>query len=502
MNTEILTCDTNKSTTHDIASTWCQPTPLAQVTTAEIKYPMDALPAILQKAVGAYHQYGQQPLSLITNSAIANISLACQSQANVARDQYLTSPVSLYFLTCGSSGERKSAVDTVFSRACRQWEQNLRQKRASEITAATLLHETWKMERDAVASQIKRAMLNNEGTKYLKSELASLLQEKPEVPLQPMLYFEDSTQEALASDLAHGWPSASLWSDEAAIVLGSHSMQSNPTRFVALLNRCWDGKALSVQRKTSDNFILENRRLTMNLMMQPLLLQKLANQAQGICRQSGFLARCLIAYPPSTMGHRFYQEPPSSLDGLETYEQHITDCLNYSEHLTREGCINLPTLHFSPAAKHIWITFFNQVETGLKPQGIWCDIKDFASKAAENAARLAALFHLFNGTEGDIQTESTEQAIAIIQWHLEETRRLLAPFADESPYSDAEKLMRWLKSKELQQTTPRAIQQSSPIRQKIQRDNALSVLIEHQWVRLINRGNQTIVEINPNVLTD
>lgn len=107
MNTEILTCDTNKSTTHDIASTWCQPTPLAQVTTAEINYPMDALPSVLQKAVGAYHQYGQQPLSLITNSAIANISLACQSQANVARDHYLTSPVSLYFLTCGSSGERK-----------------------------------------------------------------------------------------------------------------------------------------------------------------------------------------------------------------------------------------------------------------------------------------------------------------------------------------------------------------------------------------------------------
>ncbi|MDA9271948.1 hypothetical protein N9Q05_01010 [bacterium] len=62
--------------------------------------------------------------------------------------------------------------------------------------------------------------------------------------------------------------------------------------------------------------------------------------------------------------------------------------------------------------------------------------------------------------------------------------------------------MKWLKSKELQQTTPRAIQQSSPIRQKIQRDNALSVLIEHQWVRFISRDNQTIVEINPNVLTD
>ena len=499
ISTDIAVCDKPTDATHEVVHAWHQPTPLAQISMPEIDYPIDALPSILQKAVMAYHQYGQQPLSLIANSALANISLACQSQANVARDHYLTSPVSLYFLTCGLSGERKSAVDSVFSRACRQWEQAIRKQRAPDIMAATHLHETWKMERNAVTAQLKRAMIHNENTEYLKDELADMMQEEPEIPLQPMIYFEDSTQEALAHDLALGWPSASLWSDEAAIVLGSHSMQSNPTRFVALLNRSWDGKALSVQRKTQDNFILENRRLTINLMMKPLLLQKLASQAQGICRQSGFLARCLIAYPPSTMGQRFYREPPKTLDGLDVYEKHITDCLHYSQDLTREGCINLPTLFFSPAAKHLWVTFFNQVETGLKSQGIWHDINDFASKAAENAARLAALFHLFSGATGDIQAESIEQAIAIIQWHLQETRRLLAPFPAETQYADAEKLMNWLLLKKLRETTPRAIQQSSPIRQRVRRDNAISVLVEHHWVRLIHRDNQTMIEVNPNV---
>ena len=264
ISTDIAVCDKPADAKHEVVDTWHQPTPLAQISMPEIDYPIDALPSILQKAVMAYHQYGQQPLSLIANSALANISLACQSQANVARDHYLTSPVSLYFLTCGLSGERKSAVDSVFSRACRQWEQAIRKQRAPDIMAATHLHETWKMERNAVTAQLKRAMIHNENTEYLKDELADMMQDEPEIPLQPMIYFEDSTQEALAHDLALGWPSASLWSDEAAIVLGSHSMQSNPTRFVALLNRSWDGKALSVQRKTQDNFILENRRLTIN----------------------------------------------------------------------------------------------------------------------------------------------------------------------------------------------------------------------------------------------
>lgn len=500
---DITVCDNAVNSAHEVITTWRQPTPLTQGSTPEIKYPIDALPPLLQKAVIAYHQYGQQPLSLIANSALANISLACQSLANVARDHYLVSPISLYFLTCGSSGERKSAVDSVFSRACRQWEQNIRKKRASDIMTATMLHNTWRMEHQAFSTKIKRALLTNEPTETLQALLAIHVQEEPEIPIQPMLYFEDSTQEALASDLAMGWPSASLWSDEAAIVLGSHSMQNNPTRFVALLNRTWDGKSLSVQRKNSDNFILENRRLTINLMMQPLFLQKLANQAKGVCRQSGFLARCLMAYPPSTMGQRLYREPPKSLEGLEEYEKHITDCLNYSESLTRDGCINLPTLLFSPTAKKIWISYFNQIETGLKPvHGQWTDIKDFASKAAENAARLAALFHLFNGAQGDIQAESIEQAISIIQWHLEEARRLLAPFPAETQFEDAEKLMNWLLSKRLRQTTPRAIQQSSPLRQRERRDSALSVLIEHHWVRLVNRDNQTMIEVNPNVFLD
>jgi hypothetical protein len=43
---------------------------------------------------------------------------------------------------------------------------------------------------------------------------------EPEIPLLPTLYFEDVTQEALAHSLAHGWPSASLWSDEAGIIIG------------------------------------------------------------------------------------------------------------------------------------------------------------------------------------------------------------------------------------------------------------------------------------------
>lgn len=490
-----------ESTTHEKKSQhpldWQPPIPLVQALAAESPYPIDALPSGLQQAVATYQRYGQQPMALVACTALANLSLACQSLANVARDRYLISPVSLYFLVVASSGERKSAADNVFSNAVRQWELTIRKQREPELLSALTQHKAWQLERDALFTQIKRAAYNNQDSSDYKQLLDELIQQEPEIPIQPTLYFEDCTQEALALHLAHGWPSASLWSDEAGIVLGNHSMQSNPTRFVALLNRLWEGKAFTTHRKSSQSFIIEHRRLTLNLMMQPLLLRQMLTQATGISRQSGFLARCLLAYPPTSMGQRFYQEPSQSIEGLSVYEQRIIECLNESRQLSQAGCLGLPTLMLSPKAKQAWVQFFNGLEAGLKPQGQWTGVRDFASKAAENSARLAALFHLFEGRSGDISLEPLEQAMAVISWHLQETRTLLEPLPTNPALENARKLLDWLLAREPQATTPREILQYSPFRSKAQRDSALEILIEYQHVRLVKTGNKTLIGINP-----
>jgi hypothetical protein len=231
-------------------------------------------------------------------------------------------------------------------------------------------------------------------------------------------------------------------------------------------------------------------------MMQPLLLDQMISQATGISRQSGFLARCLLAYPDSTMGTRFYQDPPAQLEGLNEYEQRIKECLDQSQRLNQTGCINLPILKMSSQAKHSWIQFFNSIEAGLNAQGQWIEIKDFASKAAENSVRLAALFHLFSGKTGDISVEHIEQAITLMNWYLFEARRLLEPQSTQPNLDDARKLLVWLLEQRPQTTTPRDILQFGPLRNKVQRDNALETLIEHQYIRLVKTGNKTRIDMN------
>ena len=490
----------NTIDTHIEQVNWPYPKPLLNDIDDTLPYPIEAFPLDLRNIITKYHQYGRQPISLIAGSLLANISLACQSMANVARDKYLKSPVSLYFLMVASSGERKSAIDNLFSKPVRSWEKAFRQKRESEVKTAMALHHAWQMERDGLLSQIKRCSFSGEDAEHLKLQLAFLIDQEPEIPLLPTLYFEDATQEALAVHLANGWPSASLWSDEAGIVLGSHSMQSNPTRFVALLNRLWDGKTFTAHRKTSQSFMIQNRRLTLNLMMQPLLLEQLGGQSIGIHRQSGFLARCLMAYPKSSMGNRFYQEPPDDFSYLESLENRLQDCLDVSKKLTQAGCINLPTLHMSVEAKKHWVHFFNETESGVSHHGQWSNIKDFASKAPENVVRLAALFHLYSGNEGDINSEHMEQAIAIISWHLFETRRIFSMRSEKEEILEAQRLLDWLIAHDKHQTTPREIQQFSPIRDKETRDEALELLANHNYIRINKHNQKTMVELNPHAM--
>lgn len=83
-------------------------------------------------------------------------------------------------------------------------------------------------------------------------------------------------------------------------------------------------------------------------------------------------------------------------------------------------------LSFTPAAKAAWIAFHDAIEAELKSGGELYDVRDVASKTADNAARLAVLFHGFtNGIGGAVDVDSFDGASSIAAWHLSESRRFL-----------------------------------------------------------------------------
>ena len=97
-------------------ATWSTPVPLVGQIEREA-YPLDALPPAIRGAVEEVQDAVQAPAEMVASSALAVVSLAAQSLADVSRSKTLPGPSSLYFLTVAESGDRKSTVDRLMGRA-------------------------------------------------------------------------------------------------------------------------------------------------------------------------------------------------------------------------------------------------------------------------------------------------------------------------------------------------------------------------------------------------
>jgi putative DNA primase/helicase len=131
-------------------------------------------------------------------------------------------------------------------------------------------------------------------------------------------------------------------------------------------------------------------------------------------------------------------------------------------------------------------------------------VKDVASKAADNAARLAALFHLFAGQGPAIGPESFEGASRIVAWHLSESRRFFGEMALPAELADAVRLDAWLvdycRRNRTHMVSTREAQQYGPVRDKGRQDTALNVLEEFARVRQGNEARRKFVRVNPALL--
>ena len=81
-------------------------------------------------------------------------------------------------------------------------------------------------------------------------------------------------------------------------------------------------------------------------------------------------------------------------------------------------------LELSAEARSNWLNFYNNVEADMATGSFLCDIRDAASKIAETAVRISALFHFFEGRSGQIQADTFEQARQLSSWYLCEFKRI------------------------------------------------------------------------------
>jgi putative DNA primase/helicase len=463
---------------------WPEPEPFNVVKPAK-PFPIAALPPTIRLAVIETQLLTQAPVEMVVASAWSAASLAAQGHADVARDASLVGPIGIYNITIGLSGERKSAIDNKLWSGCRNAADSIHQLREQEIALAVARIKIWEGKRDALQKELTRlikggppaptwvtafhaAQAQIPGTppagrpsqqamiSFLEAQLIAHHTNKPPVPKSADLLHADDTSEALVESLAAGWPVAALAEAEGGVVFGGVAMHKERVmQTFASWNVLWDGGRITHKRTSVESRRVRDVRLTINLMIQPAILERVINDNAGLIRDIGLQSRFLFCYPASTMGGRPYQPPVQTPQAIIDFNSRCFSLLvsvPLPHPVTATGAIDTtrvkpPVLPLSTAAHAGWVAYYNRIERDLIGQ--FDDIKDVASKAAEQAARLAAIFWVFENNRAPVPGDEIPEptmfsAIVVAAWFLRETQRVLQAFSRSEVERRAEELLAWL----------------------------------------------------------
>jgi putative DNA primase/helicase len=488
------------------ADDWPELQPLV-VQTDPQEYPLDALPDAVRCAVQEVAGFVKAPIPLIATSALAALSLAIQAHTDVERAEKLSGPCGLFLLAIADSGERKSTCDGFFTRAIRDYEARQQEAAKPLITAHKSEHDAWEAQRSGLKEKIKALAKDGKPSATQVWELHDLDQDEPRPPRVPRLVYGDATPEALTYALAKQWPSGGVISSEAGSVFGGHGMGADSVmRNLAALNQLWDGATLPVERRSSESFTVRGARLTMALQVQEATIRTFFANTKGLARGTGFLARFLVAWPASTQGTRNFTEAPANWPALSNFNSRLTLILNRPAPIDDDGALIPAMLTLAPDAKAAWIEFHNAIESELSTGRELHDVRDVASKTADNAARLAALFHTFTGSIGPIDIEAMEAAARVTLWHLTEAKRFLGELAMPAELVNPARLEKWLiencKRESTEKVPTRDVQRMGPVglRDKVTLTAAVQELAELGRARLVQDGKKRLIQIRPELL--
>jgi putative DNA primase/helicase len=482
----------------NLAGKYETPVPL-RTSLGAAPYPLNALPSLIKEAIYEAEESCKAPMALIAASALSAISAAVQGLVSVQRSEGLSGPASLFFLTLAASGERKTSVDNLFSKAIREWE--LEQKEAAKPVMAEYHADmtAWQTILEGYKSALKASAQKRMPSDDIAAELKGHELEKPLQPRIPSLLYMDVTPEKFAIELER-WPVAAILSNEAGIIFGAHGMNPESVmRNLSQMNVCWDGGLLKRDRATTQSVTVEGMRVTLGLQIQPETLRSFLSKNIGLARGTGFLARFLVSHPDSTMGTRHFSEVKTGQPAIAAFNARIKRLLDARPQVDEFGNLTTTYLTLSPAAKELWVDFYNVVEEDLGKGGPYQEIQDVASKAPDNAARLAACLHTFCDQVGstEIDDHSMRTATVLMQWYLHEAIRFSGDMAVPQEVRDAELLEEFLAEIILRKMDiPREshVAQSGPnsLRDKKKRDSAVATLHQHhrifRWDRPTGNG--------------
>jgi uncharacterized protein DUF3987 len=320
-----------------------------------------------------------------------------------------------------------------------------------------------------------------------KRQLAAL-GAPPRPPLLPILTAPEPTIEGLVKAWVNAPAALGLFSAEGGQFIGGHGMsQDHRLKTAAALSQLWDGAGVRRMRAGDGVTDLHGRRLAVHIMVQPDAA--LSFLSDPMLRDQGLLSRVLVAKPISIAGTRMFKSSSPGDDlAIKHYGAVLLRLLEKTLPLAegRRNELSPPVLFFSADAETCWREFYDRTEEQSGAAGKLASIRDFASKAAEHAARISGVLTIVENPDArEISAANMQDAIELTSWYVAEALRLAAASMVNPAIARAVRLLEWLRRQPLHdEISIRQITRYAPsdLRAKQTAENAVRVLLEHGWL--------------------
>lgn len=403
-------------------------------------YPFGAFHLIVKNAMEEVLKNTQAPDALIAMEFLTDMSVSTQGLYDVRLPTGQVRPLSLNSLVVAESGERKTGVHNLVAEPLYAFDLRRMKKYEIDLQQYELENRIWKSIDTGLRRQLTKLTQEGQPIDEQCRQLSERVAKKPVKPRARRIMRQNATERAIMDALEGDGESIAFISDEGEIII-----KGGVLNLTGMLNKWWDGALmLTLDRSDGVSVVVRNGRVTVSYMVQRQVLKELLDRRGDVMRGSGHWARYLIGCPASTQGTRYTYQLDKEWHHLPKFHERMRELLEEFGQRVDTGVIERTTLEFSDDAIPRWIEMTNRTESMLSPWGYLHDIKDFASKAMEISGRVAALLHVFAKQEGKISVDTLDRAIAIVEWHLHEFKRVFSPTTIPQEHRDAQVLEHYL----------------------------------------------------------
>ena len=444
----------------------------------------EKLPIEMKDAIEALKEIHATPDAMAIQVVLGTANLAAMKMYNVDSMKYGIRPINEFFVCMAPTGAQKSTNyrETLFG--VEMYEKYMQDALSNEPTRYAL---------------DKKVFAREEAT-YLKMKENNDPAAKLPKPLKPIETAKYTISKATVNGIVDQLKSQSfvgLFSSEAGEFFNSHSFQGGKDNNKAIemsasLTSMWDAHA--IEKLTGmEKVTLKNRRVNMLFLLQAETIQTILNTP--IFSEQGFIHRILLTqcdyYPKPDW--EFTQESQEKINQAKKKLTAFNDKISMMMHSPVRLAVNknfeldLPTMKQTEQA---WIALGtwrnNSKERGTK------DLKNFAGFAErlhEHALRLAATIAAFQGSD-ILKLEHAECAIDLMEYYIEQRRRLEIGVADWNPNrsAGANKMREWIEENKWTGTKRELVQYGPTWYRKLntdQRDEILADLLRDEIIQII-----------------